>query len=201
MSGKKYLNSVPVEQRNKNDLYHTPFGCTWELLKQIKKEGWGFENLYEPAAGAGAIANASSIYYGENVFQKVGDIITGQDFLKEKIWEGDILTNFPFLFWDKMVYHAKKICSGKICTIGRLNYLGTVSRYEFGIWEGLESIYVFNRYVDYRTPYRDDGSFHVGGICSGWFLWVPGYKGDPKIKILDVQKYSFLGQYKGESWE
>lgn len=185
--GKNYLSSKPAGERNKNDLYHTPFSLTWALLE---KEF--FTNWYEPCCGSGAIVTASS-RAGYEICSKTGDISTGQDFLTEKKWEGDILTNFPFNRWDKFVEHAKKIASGRICTIGRLNYLGTVSRYKSKIWEGLRVIYTFNRYPDYRTPYREDGHFHVGGLCSGWFLWEPGYKGPHELRFLDVQNTQFWG--------
>ena len=82
--------------------------------------------------------------------------------------------------------------------IGRLNYFGTCSRYQSGIWKNLKAIYCFNRYVDYRTPSRTDGLFCVGGMATAWFLWDKNYVGDPIIKILDVQRYAKLGNYKGE---
>lgn len=64
------------------------------------------------------------------------------------------------------------------------------------IWKFLKGIYPFSRYVDYQTPYREDGLFHVGNMATAWFLWDMEYKGKIDFKVLDVQKYSKLGVYK-----
>jgi hypothetical protein len=80
--------------------------------------------------------------------------------------------------------------------IGRLNYLSTNSRYKSNLWNNLKSIYIFNRYVDYQTEFRDDGLFNVGAMATGWFLWDMNYNGKPNIEFIDVQEYAKLGNYK-----
>lgn len=194
MSGKAYLNRKPIQSRNCGDLYDTPMSLVWKLLEKDT----GFCDLLEPASGNSSIVNAVKKFYKNKPWRKVtfGDIITGQDFFQMKEWEGEILTNFPFTNWDRFVIHAKKICKGRVCVLGRLNYLGTCSRSKSGIWDGLKMIYVFNRYPDYRTPYREDGFFHVGGLCTGWFIWEPGYTGPHMWDILDVNDYAKLGGFK-----
>ena len=84
--------------------------------------------------------------------------------------------------------------------IGRLNYFGTNSRYRNDIWENLVGVFPFNQYVDYQTPYRDDGHFHVAAMATAWFLWDMDDKRChyyPPGHILDVQKYATLGAFKG----
>lgn len=176
------------------DLYYTPFSLVWELLKYED-----FENCLEPASGEGAIIKAAK-NYDNCEFIREGDIKKGEDFFDSKSWHGDILTNPPFSLWDGFVFHAKKITDGKICMLGKLNYFGCVGRYKSGIWDGLKTVYIFNRYVDYRTPYREDGLFHVGGMATAWFVWDRDQNpiNIPEIRILDVQKYAKLGQFKNE---
>jgi len=64
------------------------------------------------------------------------------------------------------------------------------------IWKNLKHAYFFNRYVDYQTPYRKDGDFHVGSMQTGWFIWDKDYTDKPNFDILDVQKYATLGNFK-----
>ena len=176
-----------------DDIYHTPFSLVWKLLEHEK-----FHDCLEPACGEYAIVKAArgNPNCDFTLAYDLNDPNTGDDFFNHKKWDGDILTNPPFSLWDEFVTHAKKICSNKICMIGRLNYLGCKGRSKSGIWEHLKKIYVFNRYVDFRTPFREDGHFHVGGMCSGWFLWDMQYTGPHMFEILDVSEYATLGNFK-----
>ena len=106
-----------------------------------------------------------------------------------------VITNPPFSLWDKFVVKAKSHCK-KFMFIGRLNYFGTNNRFQSGLWKNLKAVYPFNRYVDYQTPYREDGLFHVGAMATAWFLWDMKYIGEPKIRVLDIQKYAKLGNFK-----
>ncbi len=71
-----------------------------------------------------------------------------------------------------------------------MNYFGTTTRLSKGLWEGLKSVYW---YVDYRTPEREDGLFHVGAMSTAWFVWEKGFSSPPTIHFLRVQKYAKLG--------
>lgn len=187
--GKAYANRKEEKDRPKGDLYHTPKSLVRELLKVEN-----FNYPWECACGDGAITD---------VFKEHGmafchtDISTGTNFLDQTHQHnGDIMTNPPFSLWDDFVMKGKEFTKNKLCLLGRTNYFGTHSRYSEGIWENLSKVYVFNRYVDYQTPKRDDGLFCVGVLCTGWFIWEKGYTGDPIIKIMDVQKYAKLGQFR-----
>ena len=188
--GKNYANRKPKYKRPKGDLYVTPKSLVWKLLQigELNPE----IPVWECAAGNGAI---SSVLKGNNFSVKSTDIITGEDFLQlpDQKWEGDIFTNPPFSLWDDFVYKAKFLTDNKIIMLGRTNYFGTYQRSLMGIWDHLKTVYIFNRYVDYQTPPRDDGLFHVGVLCTGWFVWDMSYTGKPTIEIMDVQKYAALG--------
>ncbi len=81
--------------------------------------------------------------------------------------------------------------------IGKTNFFGAYKRNKNGVWKHLKKVYVFNRQVDYRTPYRKDGHFHVGNLITGWFCfdlsWSKKYW---HTEIMDIQKYATLGQFK-----
>ena len=187
---KAYANRKPQEQRPKNDLYHTPKSLIWELMK--------FEDLrnsWECAAGHWAISNE---LFKKGLLSVASDLET-IDFLNDNAKfpaVQTIITNPPFSLWDDFVFKAKEHNPEKIVMLGRTNYLGTYNRSKSGIWDELEYIYVFNRMVDYQTPFRKDGLFHVGALVTGWFVWNKGYTGEPKFKSLDVQKYAKLGAFK-----
>jgi hypothetical protein len=192
MSGSTYASKRPENQRPKNNLYHTPFSLVWELLKVEE-----FNNVLEPACGKGAISR-NLIKAGIKVTST--DITKGKNFLKRKgKWNGDIITNPPFDIWDDFVNKAKSLKPRKICFIGKVNFFGTHGRNVNGIWKRLSKIYIFDRMVDYQTPYRTDGFFHVGSLVTGWFIWEAGYKGKPQIEFIDVSKYAKLGLIKKRS--
>lgn len=189
--GSTYASKKPKKERPKGDLYHTPKSLVWELLLVE-----GFKNVLEPACGKGAISKA---LIKEKIKTTSDDIRrkNGQDFLEmEGKWNGDILTNPPFSIWDDFVFKAKELKPRKICFIGKTNFFGTYGRSQSGIWEHLEKIYVFNRMVDYQTPYRNDGHFHVGSLVTGWFIWNLKYNGLPTIQPMDVNYYATLGTFK-----
>lgn len=189
--GKAYSHRSPVID---NDLYHTPECLTYKLL-EIEK----FKNVVEPACGDMAIVEPL-INKGYNpIFT---DIERGDDFLKDSIInkKRDIITNPPFNEWDNFVLKSKELKTRKTAFIGRGNYFGTVDRYNSGIFDGLKKVYWFNRYVDYRTPRRKDGLFHVGAMLTGWFIWERGFKGDSVNNFIDVQDYAKLGMYREEDY-
>lgn len=184
----------------KGDFYSTPKSLVWVAKDIIKKE---FRNsfIFEPANGHGAITKSL-----REIGFKVGtnDLYHNADLKKNYLYEtwGNsyryVITNPPFSLWDGFVLKAKTHCK-KFMFIGRLNYFGTNSRYKNHIWKNLVGVFPFNRYVDYQTPYREDGHFHVGAMPTAWFLWDMDDSRThyyPPNMVLDVQKYATLGNYK-----
>jgi hypothetical protein len=190
--GKAYANRNEVVD---NDLYHTPECLTLKLLEKEK-----FKKVLEPACGDMAIVDPLRQNGVDVIFS---DIERGADFLTAKLdlKKSDIITNPPFFLWDEFIKKSKELNSRKSAFIGRANYFGTVDRYNSGIFDGLKTVYFFNRYVDYRTPRRKDGLFHVGAMLTGWFVWERGYKGKPQIDYIDVQDYAKLGMYREKDYK
>lgn len=191
--GKSYASKKPKKDRPIGDLYITPKSLVWEFLKTNELDA--DLPIWECAAGTGVI---TSVLRSNRFSVKSTDISNGVNFLEspEQIWDGNIFTNPPFSLWDDFVTKAKSLTENKVVMLGRTNYFGTYSRYCSDIWDNLKTVYVFNRYVDYQTPERDDGLFHVGALCTGWFVWDMSYTGKPTIEFIDVQKYATLGNFK-----
>jgi hypothetical protein len=192
--GKAFEDRKKKEDRPEGDFYSTPKSLIWVAKDIIKREFTSLKVL-EPCHGKGAISEeltkmgfnvvTNDLYYSAMV---------NVDYLKVCILNDYIITNPPFSLWDDFVNKAKFPCK-KFMFIGRMNYLGTQSRLKNGIWNNLKAIYPFSRYIDYRTPYRQDGLFHVGSQATGWFLWDMEYEGLPTIEVLDVSNYATLGAF------
>lgn len=171
--------SSPKKDRAKNDLYETPYSLTRAILNKIKLKK---QTIHEPACGRGAVTKVLK-NFGYNVIQS--DITTGTDFLKCNSEKPVIITNPPFCLWDDFVLHAKTV-SKKFIFLGKLNYLGTASRYKLNLWENLRAVYPLNRCIDFRHPLREDGKFYAGALYVGWFYYDMSFYGDPTIHVLDI---------------
>jgi len=191
--GKAYANRK--KDPPQGDFFPTPRSLIWVARDIIENEfPKNNTSLLEPCAGNGVLVEE---------LEKLGYCVRSHDLYVDGVdyltfschgYDG-IITNPPFSLWDEFVKKAKKDVK-KVMMIGRLNYFGTAGRLSSGLWEGLKSIYCFNRYVDYRTPARNDGFFHVGAMATAWFIWEKEYIKKPTINFLDVQTYATLGNCK-----
>ena len=190
------LGKNKKEDRPKNDFYCTPFSLTWELTKRHS-----IKHAWDPACGQGSIAIALE---EKGVEVEASDInpqfdpegYSRQFFEFTEPLSEIIITNPPFSLWDLFVYHAKLLDAKKIIYIGKTDYFSANGRSKSGIWKELKHDEIFNRKVDYQTPYREDGFFHVGAMTSAWFIWEKGYTGKPLIDVINVQPYAKLGAFK-----
>lgn len=189
--GKAYANRKKEADRPENDFYPTPGGLTLELINTGELNG--YKNILEPCCGQYAISKILEAN-GFNVTSR--DLIYGNDFLKDDYsneYYDAIVTNPPFDSYNQIIEKAKSINCKKVIAIGRTNYFASHSRNVEGFWKELSDVYIFDRQVEYRTPQLDIPDFCVGSLCTGWFVWTKGYTGDPRVHILDVQKYATLG--------
>lgn len=192
--GKAFANRKKEDLRNPNDLYETPYSLTWELQKLNIIEP--NKTIIDPCCGNHAISKW---------FRETNDITErsleyGNDFFKDKYEANQFdyaLINPPFDLWDKFIEKCKVIAN-TVVSIGKTDYFSCYNRLQNGLWKGLSDIYVFNRKVDYQFPIFEDGTFGVGSLTSGWFVWKKDYTDDPKIHFIDVQKYATRGGY--ENW-
>lgn len=197
--GKAYANRKPEAERNPADFYETPKSLVWELQKTGLLEG--IKDVWEPACGQHSISDELK-KFGMNV--KESDLMTtGEDFFSFMNTGPDyhfdaIITNPPFSKFDDFVAQAKQFAP-KIFMIGKTNFLGAHSRTKNKTWEHLKYCFVFDRQVEYRTPHRDDGQFHVGCLVTCWYVWDMEWNEDYFMtKTIDVNKYATLGAFKDE---
>jgi hypothetical protein len=195
--GKAYAARKAKEARPQGDFYSTPKSLTRELAKIGELDG--YNDILDPCAGEGAIVDVlhevtGARIHASDLYTEYGNLRDIYDY-EENSYDL-VVTNFPFSEWDSMLRKALEIAP-KVITIGRLNYFGTHQRNVSGLWSDLTDVYVFDRMVDYRTPMRLDGLFHVGALVTGWFVFQRETSGvSPQINLIDVQKYATLGAYK-----
>ena len=202
MKGKSYACRDRAENNlRKGDFYPTPTSCVTQAADLFHRAIPMDAVITEPCCGGGQITKAlksigynkvieNDIYYPRNDILKNDILMTNLD-----EWASEyIVTNFPFSKWDDCVkaFLVKQNLKALI-TVGRLNYLSTQSRLESGMWKHLKEIWVYSRYIDYRTPERDDGHFNVGAMSTGFFYFTKEEVDAPIIKFVDVQKYATLG--------
>ena len=202
---KAYFHKTPKKDRLLGDLYYTPKSLMFAARELIKEEFPKTSIILDPASGQDErkpiVESLRDMRYKVKECD-LYDPLSGVDYTKEEnaslFKQFYCITNPPFSLWDQFV-HVAKSHAKKFMFIGRLNYLSTQGRCESGIWNHLKLICPFTRYVDYRTPYRTDGFFHVGGMATAWFLWDMSYSGQPRIsEFINVRAWAKLGQYKKE---
>jgi len=191
--GKAYANRKQVKDRPESDFYATPKSLCRELLK-LEPIPYGSE-VYDPCEGEGAITDVLIEY----CYQVSGDDIrtTGKDFLLSNEEHDYMMFNPPFSLFDEFVLQAQRLTRKKYIVLIKTNFFGAYKRYESGVWKHLESLYIFNRQVDYRSPTREDGHFNVGNLITGFAVFNKEWQGDYwETRIMDVQKYATLGGIK-----
>lgn len=185
--GKAYAHRHSVDERPEGDFYVTPRSLMWVARTWFEQFLDKELIVLDPCCGSHVMADALRPMGYEVRENDLYD--GGVDYLCKDWMETQVVMNPPFSQWDAFVMKAKSHADVIFC-IGRLNYLSTQSRYESTIWGGLQFVLPFTRYVDYRTPLRDDGRYQCGAMATGWFIWRKDYKGSPNLKMLDVQQYA-----------
>ena len=170
--------------RNKNDMYQTPYSLT-RLFLVTNPLDKSLTTL-ECACGGGAIVKVLKEYgFNPMYYDKE------HDFLKDETHYSQIITNPPFKQSMEFILHAKKV-SDTFAMLLPLNYLQSKKRYN-KLWKDdfkLKSVSIFTRYVLMSDDIEEDGKAdYRGGVAFAWFLWDKSYKGEPTIKWLDNQRF------------
>ncbi len=219
MSGSTYASRRSALNRPEGDFYATPASLAWSLLDNVEIpliKAWEKKKRFlskpapkpvfvDPAVGDGALLRAFEargfLGRGSDLYPAEGYL--HRDFLEHPIGfnpSREILCfNPPFSLFDEFITRAKEIAPYFI-TLGRVNFFGTHGRNRDGLWKNLKSVHVFDRMVDYRTPARDDGHFHLGALVTCWMVfdrtWTKPYW---ETSLLDVQDYATLGPFKEDA--
>lgn len=212
--GKNYANRKPESERPEGDFYATPSCMVKELVRNMLI-GHEFADvkILDPCCGKYAIGNVLRDAGYKNIIER--DLMYGQNFLydsypgmkiypdynfidkkKQKDYEPKIyqdnvdviVMNPPFKDFNGFVEKAKDIADRVYC-IGKMNFFGAHDRNINGLWEHLEWVLPFDRQIAFDKPETSDGKVECGMIVSCWLIWNKNYNGEPKIKVLDMQKY------------
>lgn len=192
VKGKNYANRKPESERPEGDFYATPSCMVKELIESDVFNELLDIDIYDPCCGKYAIGNVLRQYGFNNITEK--DIMYGQDFLSSDTdYNHDIIImNPPFKLFNPFVEKAKRIANRVYC-IGKMNFFGAHDRNVNGLWEHLEWVLPFDRQIAFDKP-EVDGKVECGMIVSCWMIWNKYYDGDPKIRVLDMQKYIKRGK-------
>jgi hypothetical protein len=185
--GKAYANRKKKEERPENDFYATPSTLIEELYKTGELDS--IKTVLDPCCGEKIFEKTLSKYGLEFTSR---DIKYGNDFLEGcyniKKWDA-IVSNPPLSLFDAFVEKAKRVAD-KVIFIGKVNFLGVHSRNINGLWNNLKRVYIFDRMVDYRSSFREDGKFKCGNLVTGFFIWDNSWKENYfETRIIDVQNH------------
>lgn len=178
------LIGANLGNREKDDFYATPPGCTEALLAVEKFDG----PIWEPACGDGAIAKVLA-NNGHQVF--ASDLVArgyegagGHDFLME--WQSrapNIITNPPFKNATQFVRHALSLTTGKVAMLLKVGFLEGVERAAVYDNAPFARLWIFRRRVSFLRGGTESVSMNGAGgmIAYGWFVWEHGYTGKPTL--------------------
>jgi len=191
-NGKAYANRKQESERPEADFYSTPKSIT-QLICDTK-EFSKYKTIYEPMSGENAIAKVLI----ENGHEVITDDIrtTKKDFLKCNEKVDYICTNPAFSIFTETVEKCHEITNYGFTLLGKTNFFAAHSRTKMNLWRNLKHVYIFDRMIDYRTPYREDGCFFLGNLVTCWMCFDKSWH-EPywNTSIMDVQKWATLGSY------
>jgi hypothetical protein len=177
--GKAFIHS-DMKNRNKDDLYETPYSMTRDLLDS--EEFDYTKTVLEPATGRGAISTILS-----DRFVSVVSYDKEKNFFKESRLFDYVITNPPYNLADEFVEKARQVSCIKFAMLLRINFLSGEKRLSDNRYRNLRRVYVYSRMPDLRAPIRQDGKYPTGGIVYTWMVWEIGYKGKPEICFISNQ--------------
>lgn len=172
------------QEREKYDFYATD---PMALEKLLKLES--FQNVWECACGQGHLSEVlkKNFIHGKSsdyVNRGYGEI---QDFLSIDVteWNGDIVTNPPFIYAIEFVKKAMSIIptGNKVAMFLRIQFLETAERREFFKIFPPKTIYVASKRImcalngDFVTTTKKGSA-----ACYCWIIWEKGYNQETILK-------------------
>lgn len=169
--------------REENDYYATDPKAV-ELLCGLETFN---QNILEPSCGEGHISkilkkNGYNVTSRDLIDRGYGEVA---DFLDEnnKEWNGDIITNPPFMYAQEFVEKALDIIpeGNKVAMFLKLQFLEGKKRKAMYKSNPPKVIYVSSS----RLKCAINGDFDRmkgSAVAYAWYVWEKGYKGDTVIK-------------------
>lgn len=176
-------SSHSENEREKHDFYATdPKAIEWLLRLE------DFSNVWECACGQGHL---SKTLISKGVHKRSSDLIdrgfgeTGVDFLSLDIqeWDGDIITNPPYIYAKEFVLKALQIIpkGNKVAMFLRMQFLESKDRKHLFLEFPPKNVFITSS----RISCAKNGDFKNnkgGAMAYCWFVWQKGYKGETTLK-------------------
>ena len=175
---------IAREDREENDYYATDPNALKLVLADLELD----HNVWECACGAGHLSKVLEDN-GYNV--KSTDLydrgygISGVNFLEtEETFNGDILTNPPYsLALDFVKKGLDVIEDGhKVVMFLKIQFLEGKKRREFFKENPPKYVIVSSSRSKCAKGGNEELFNGPSAVCYAWFVWVKGFKGDPKIR-------------------
>ena len=173
-----------THEREKHDYYATDPKAIIELLKVEE-----FKNVWECACGEGHLAK---VLAEKGLLGRASDLIDrgygenrGDFLLEDDVWNGDIITNPPYKYALQFITTSLKLVNdgAKVAMFLRVQFLESRGRYKLFTTTPPKTIYVFSG----RVGCAINGQFGIhsnSAVPFAWYVWVKGYKDDPRIKWI-----------------
>lgn len=163
-----------------------------ELLLQQEK----FSNVWEPSCGEGHISN---VLIKNGIHSRSSDLIDrgygepGIDFLGIDIqeWDGDIITNPPYIYAKEFVLKALQIIpeGRKVAFLLRMQFLESKGRKHLFTDFPPTCLYVSSSRIVCALNGDFDGLIKdkkgSGAVAYCWYVWQKGFKGNTIIKWIN----------------
>ena len=191
----KCFSMVDRGQRNKSDMYSTPYSMTEQLLQNEKFDYK--KTVLEPCCGHWAITKVLEKNFLSSNIEST-DKNDGFDFFDYTNSYDYIITNPPFSLAFEFIQKSKEITKDKFAMLLPLSYLHGQKRYESGVFKDvnypLTKVYVFTRYPLLTDTIREDGKYKTGMMVYCWFIWEKNNNlnivcNPPVINWIDNNKY------------
>ena len=192
MKSKNMLATNPVkESRETNDYYATHPDALKIFLNKLNEDNLTLsKDIWECAVGGGHLAKVL-IEKGFNV--RCTDIVYRgfpkteiKDFLSEtEIWNGDILTNPPFILAEQFVEKGMSLLEKgkKLILFLKVQFLESKRRKL--LFEKYPPKYIYlNSERQHTAKNGDFGKYTLGTLFFCWFVWEKGFKGEPIIRWI-----------------
>ena len=164
------------------DFYQTPTWVTKALLKRINLKG----TVLEPCSGAGAIARLIENCSASDI--RVDDMVYGLKGIDIHSYKANsfdnIITNPPFASAQKVIEKSLTIANDKVYMLLKLQFLESISRYEFFKNTPLKRVMVFCKRIT-MYPDGEPEPANSGTIAYAWYEWEIGFTGNPTIEWIN----------------
>jgi hypothetical protein len=170
-------------KRKPNDFYATPAWVTEVIVPHIASY---WKNVWEPAAGSGAMANVLCAAGKHVIGSDVDDKDCPVDFLKVSLpplkQTGAIVTNPPYGLAKEFIEHALELDVPMVAMLLRIDYDCAKTRaHLFKDCPRFAKKIVLTKRIVW---FEHEGKHAAPSFNHAWFVWLRDHKGPPTIEYF-----------------